>query len=193
MRRCRSKSAGRAGLVGTLSVVVVACVTYWAAAKLTAAPSDRWVRNPFPGWSLPSSLNTRAVNLLGRIRDPRPLRRGASSPSAPNTALHFDGIDDRNAAAQLAGLYCTVPLADARTLPSERYYHFQLVGLTVVDRRRARAIGQVAEVLTYDANDVLRVMDGDREVLIPMVRSVVRAISPAEGTINVDLPEDTAT
>ncbi len=105
----------------------------------------------------------------------------------------FDGIDDRNAAAQLAGLYCTVPLADARTLPSERYYHFQLVGLTVVDRRQARAIGQVAEVLTYDANDVLRVMDGDREVLIPMVRSVVRAISPAEGTISVDLPEDTAT
>jgi len=40
---------------------------------------------------------------------------------------------------------------------------------------------------------VLRVMDGDREVLIPMVRSVVRAISPAEGTISVDLPEDTAT
>src|SRR5207253_2118172 len=83
------------------------------------------------------------------------------------------GIDDRDAAQRLTGLYCTVPLADARTLAPDRYYHFQLVGLTVVDRRSARTIGQVAEVLVYDANDVLRVMDGDREVLIPMVRTVV--------------------
>lgn len=102
----------------------------------------------------------------------------------------FDGIDDRSAAERLAGLYCTLPLADARALPADRYYHFQLVGLTVVDRRSGRTIGQVAEVLAYDANDVLRVSDGDREVLIPMVRSVVRAIAPEEGTISVDLPEE---
>jgi ribosomal 30S subunit maturation factor RimM len=46
-------------------------------------------------------------------------------------------------------------------------------------------------VLTYPANDVLRVTDGTREVLIPMVRSVVRAIAPSEGRITVDLPEET--
>jgi len=103
----------------------------------------------------------------------------------------FDGLDDRSAAERLVGLYCTLPLADARTLPADRYYHFQLVGLTVLDRRSARTIGRVAEVLAYAANDVLRVTDGDREVLIPMLRSVVRAITPEEGTISVDLPEET--
>ena len=40
-------------------------------------------------------------------------------------------------------------------------------------------------------NIALRVTDGDREVLIPMVRSVVRAITPEEGTISVELPEET--
>jgi len=103
----------------------------------------------------------------------------------------FDGIDDRSTAERLVGLYCTLPLAEARPLPADRYYHFQLVGLTVVDRRSGRTIGRVAEVLEYDANDVLRVTDGDREVLIPMVRSVVRAITPEEGTISVELPEET--
>jgi 16S rRNA processing protein RimM len=103
----------------------------------------------------------------------------------------FDGIDDRSAAERLTGLYCTVPLGDARALPADRYYHFQLVGLTVVDRRSGRTIGQVAEVLEYDANDVLRVTDGEREVLIPMLRSVVRAITPGEGTISVELAEET--
>lgn len=103
----------------------------------------------------------------------------------------FDGIDDRNAAALLTGSYCTLPLAEARALPPDRYYHFQLVGLRVFDARHSRRIGRVAEVLTYAANDVLRVMDGDREVLIPMVHSVVREIAPSEGTITVDLPEET--
>ena len=103
----------------------------------------------------------------------------------------FGGVDDRNAAALLAGAYCTVPLAEARALPADQYYHFQLVGLTVFDTRGARELGRVAEVLTYAANDVLRVTDGDHEVLIPMIRSVVRSIAPAEGTITVDLPEDT--
>jgi 16S rRNA processing protein RimM len=103
----------------------------------------------------------------------------------------FEGIDDRDAAAQLAGAYCTVPLAEARALPADRYYHFQLVGLTVVDAHHARELGQVAEVLTYPANDVLRVTGPNREILIPMIRSVVRSIAPAKGTITVDLPEET--
>ena len=103
----------------------------------------------------------------------------------------FEGIDDRTAAEQLAGAYLTVPLSEARPLPADRYYHFQLVGLTVFDSRGARELGKVAEVLTYAANDVLRVTDGDHEILIPMIRSVVRSIAPAEGRITVDLPEET--
>jgi 16S rRNA processing protein RimM len=103
----------------------------------------------------------------------------------------FEGIDDRNRAEPLVGAYCTLPLAEARPLPADRYYHFQLVGLTVVDARGAGELGRVAEVLTYPANDVLRVTGRDREILIPMVRSVVRSIAPAEGTITVDLPEET--
>jgi len=104
----------------------------------------------------------------------------------------FEGIDDRTGAEPLAGAYVTVPLRDARALPADQYYHFQLVGLTVVDIRQARELGRVAEVLTYAANDVLRVTDGEHEVLIPMIRSVVRSIAPAEGMITVDLPEETS-
>lgn len=103
----------------------------------------------------------------------------------------FTEVSDRRAAERLAGAYITVPLADARTLPANRFYHFQLIGLTVFDTRRGRELGKVAEVLSYAANDVLLVTDGDHEVLIPMVRDVVHAIIPGEGTITVDLPEET--
>jgi 16S rRNA processing protein RimM len=121
----------------------------------------------------------------------RRLRVARSEGTDGSLLVIFEGIDDRNRAEQLVGAYCTLPLADARALPADQYYHFQLVGLTVVDAHHARELGQVAEVLTYPANDVLRVTSRDREILIPMIRSVVRSSAPAEGTITVDLPEET--
>jgi 16S rRNA processing protein RimM len=121
----------------------------------------------------------------------RSLRVARSAEQPDGLLVTFDGIDDRNAAEQLVGAYCTVPLVDARALPADQYYHFQLVGLRVFDVHGDRELGEVAEVLTYPANDVLRVTSGSHEVLIPMVRSVVRAIAPAEGRITVDLPEET--
>jgi 16S rRNA processing protein RimM len=121
----------------------------------------------------------------------RPMRVARSEELVGSMLVTFEGINDRTAAEPLAGAYVTVPLAEARALPADRYYHFQLVGLTVFDTRQARELGRVAEVLTYSANDVLRVTDGDHEVLIPMIRSVVRSIAPHEGKITVDLPEET--
>jgi 16S rRNA processing protein RimM len=123
----------------------------------------------------------------------RPLMVARSEEQVGSMLVTFDGIDDRTAAEPLAGSYVTVPLGEARALPPDQYYHFQLVGLTVFDTRRARELGRVAEVLTYPANDVLRVTDGNQETLIPMVRSVVRSIAPAEGRITVDLPEESST
>jgi len=120
----------------------------------------------------------------------RRLRVARSEQLQGSVLVTFEGISDRTAAEPLAGAYVTVPLAEARALPADHYYHFQLVGLTVFDTRQARQLGRVAEVLSYAANDVLRVTDGDREVLIPMIRSVVRSIAPAEGMITVDLPEE---
>jgi 16S rRNA processing protein RimM len=121
----------------------------------------------------------------------RRLRVTRSSEQEDHLLVTFDGIDDRNAAEQLIGAYLTVPLDEARALPADHFYHFQLVGLKVFDSRTSSELGQVAEVLTYPANDVLRVTDGDHELLIPMVRSVVQSITPSAGRITVDLPEET--
>jgi 16S rRNA processing protein RimM len=128
----------------------------------------------------------REVTVAGRR-----LRVARSDEQVGSMLVTFEGIDDRTAAEQLAGAYVTVPLGEARALPADQYYHFQLVGLTVIDTRGTRELGKVAEVLTYAANDVLRVTNGDNEILIPMIRTVVRSIAPSEGTITVDLPEET--
>lgn len=121
----------------------------------------------------------------------RRLRVARSTEQPDGLLVTFDGIDDRTSAERLVGAYCTLPLEDARPLPADRYYHFQLVGLRVFDLHGDRDLGRVADVLTYPANDVLRVTDGTREVLVPMVRSVVRSIALSEGRITVELAEET--
>ena len=60
------------------------------------------------------------------------------------------------------------------------------------DRFAPGSQGTVAEVLTNPANDMLRVVDGARERLVPMVRSVVLRVDLPGGAITVDLPDDRA-
>jgi len=103
--------------------------------------------------------------------------------------IRFAGITDRSGAEGLEGEYLTVPLDDARALPVDHFYHFQLVGLTVLDARTGESMGMVAEVVPNPANDILRVVDGGREVLVPLVRAVVKSVNPAGRTIVVDLPQ----
>jgi 16S rRNA processing protein RimM len=110
--------------------------------------------------------------------------------SGDTLVVKFVEIDDRDGADKLRGAYCTVPLRQARPLPDGRFYAFQLVGLTVIDQRAGKTLGTVAEVLAYSANDVLLVTDGNREVLIPMVRSVISSIEPSKGQILVEMPDE---
>lgn len=100
--------------------------------------------------------------------------------------LSFVEIEDRERAAELRGAYITVPLEEARELPKDRYYHFQLVGLKVIEAGSKEALGEVQEVLTYPANDVLRVTGAGGERLLPMVSSVVRKVDLKAGEIVVE-------
>ncbi|HYM50134.1 MAG TPA: ribosome maturation factor RimM [Candidatus Limnocylindrales bacterium] len=120
----------------------------------------------------------------------RRLTIAAAVPGDGVLIVRFAEIADRTAASALQGAYLTVPLEDARTLPADRFYHFQLVGLQVVKAQTGEPLGRVAEVLEYPANDVLRVTAGAAEVLVPMVRGIVQSIDLERGRIVVDLLEE---
>jgi 16S rRNA processing protein RimM len=107
--------------------------------------------------------------------------------------LRFQQIGDRSEAEKLTGAYLTLPLEAARSLPADHFYHFELVGMRVHDASSQRELGVVAEVLIYPANDVLRVSGGQGEVLIPMVKSVVRSVDKTVRKILVDLPGEVET
>ncbi len=86
--------------------------------------------------------------------------------------VKFEGIDTPEAANRLCGAYIQVPFKDTAPLPEGQFYVFDLVGGQVVTEN-GRDVGQIRDILTMPANDVM-VIDGPRgEILIPVIEEVV--------------------
>ncbi len=64
-------------------------------------------------------------------------------------------------------------------LPDGEYYWFEIVGLHVYDEE-GRYYGRVVEIMETGSNDVYVVQDGKKEILLPMIESVVKTIDVKE-------------
>ena len=97
----------------------------------------------------------------------------------------FDEVPDRSAAEAIDGWYVGAP-RDALPKPAkDEYYWGDLVGLDVVNTK-GESLGTVASLLSTGAHDVLQVMAGETERLIPFVGAYIGKVDVAGGRINVD-------
>lgn len=100
--------------------------------------------------------------------------------------LSFDEIPDMNAAETIKGLLIGVPADERWPLPEGHYYIDDLIGMEVFDVN-GRSLGTVREVLETGSNSVLSVMLGKQEVLVPMLKSVIKSVDLSRRVINATL------
>ena len=98
--------------------------------------------------------------------------------------VRIEGVDERTAAAKLRGASIAVPRSELPAPPSGQYYWSDLIGLSVINRQ-GEALGQVAEILSTGAHDVI-VVRGDRERLIPFVGPVLCEVDLDAARLVVD-------
>ncbi len=134
---------------------------------------------PLTDW--PDHLAAGASVYLEDESEPRVIRR--AERGGRSTALSLAGIETREAAEPLVGRYLEV---EAGELPAGTYYWHQLVGLVAYDVV-GRPLGDVVEIFRAGENEVYRISDGNRETLVPALRSVVRDIDIVAGRMVVDL------
>lgn len=89
--------------------------------------------------------------------------------------LLLDGITTPEMAAEFRDASLYVREEDAPPLETDWYYHFQLLGLTVVTEE-GRELGVLAQILETGANDVYIVRSDSREYLIPAIADVVQEV-----------------
>ncbi|MEQ7124731.1 ribosome maturation factor RimM [Actinopolymorpha sp. B11F2] len=102
----------------------------------------------------------------------------------------FEGVEDRTAAEQLRGVLLVVDVPDDEQLDDpDEFYDHQLVGLRVATVG-GEHLGEVAEVLHLQMQDVLAVRTDDgREILVPFVAAIVPGVDVDAGTVTIDPPE----
>jgi 16S rRNA processing protein RimM len=102
--------------------------------------------------------------------------------------LKLEGIETREQAERLRGRVLRIDLAQAAPLAEDEYYHFQVLGLAVVDES-GRPLGELVEILETGANDVYIVRGENGEILLPALRSVVLNIDLDRGVMTVRPPQ----
>ena len=95
------------------------------------------------------------------------------------------GIDNRTVAELYRGRYLEITEEAARPAGDGRYYHHQLIGLTVTTAS-GYGLGRIEEVLERPANDVWVSRDGTLEYLIPATRDAVVNVDLGAGVVVAD-------
>jgi 16S rRNA processing protein RimM len=124
--------------------------------------------------------------LVGEGATPRRIREARFQRGRPIIAL--DGIETMNDAEQLAGAELKVMQAAAVSLPADTFFHYDLIGCTVIDRQ-GQPIGPVTAVEGTMEMSRLVVAGARGDVLIPLVAAICTEIDIARRRIVADLPE----
>ena len=134
--------------------------------------------------AFPEHLNEVETVYLGDPPQPHPLsgvrlHRG-------RLLITLADCHDRSAADPFRDQLVQIRLEAAAPRPPGRYYQHELIGLQVVTDE-GEALGQVAEIISTGSADVYVVRGEQGEILLPAIRSVIRAIDTAAGQITVHL------
>ncbi len=98
--------------------------------------------------------------------------------------LKLRGVDSPEAATGLLGHEVSLPRREAPDPPDGEYYHYDILGLKVVDGERA--LGRVREILETGAHDVFVIQGPVGEWLLPATRVHIRRIDVAAGRIQIE-------
>ncbi len=94
--------------------------------------------------------------------------------------IKFEGVDNRESAKNLTNKFLTLPRSQAAPLDEGEFYTFDIIGCEVFADEKN--LGVVTAVLKTGSNDVFQV-NGDKEILIPALKSVVKKIDVANKKI----------
>ena len=107
-----------------------------------------------------------------------------------NGLLRFalDGVIDQSAAKSLVGKAVYLPMDLLPKLKEDQFYFHEIIGFEVSDLHKG-LLGPVSKVLEYSTSNVLSVLVGEKEVLIPISDSTIKKVDKPNKKLEVDCPE----
>jgi 16S rRNA processing protein RimM len=132
----------------------------------------------------PDALRAVPTIYLGDAQEPWAVRRIHPLPEGKEAIVRLVEVTTPEDAAALRGRRVWVDREALPPLPEGELYHYELIGLDVVDEAGA-PLGRLAEIIETGANDVYVVRGTAGELLLPAINEVILAIDLENGRMTV--------
>lgn len=128
------------------------------------------------------------IRALGANGEEAVYEVGEVRPQGRGAVLFLAGVTHRSQAEALAGFDLFIDKTKLPALAEGLYYWADLIGLEVVSVD-GRFLGRLESIFETGSNDVYVVKGAGKEILVPALTSVVKAVDLTARRMEVDLPE----
>ncbi len=98
----------------------------------------------------------------------------------------FEDLTPQEAQA-LAGHDLYLPLDLLPELTGNQFYFHEVTGFKVIDVEKGE-IGIIQSIIEYPAQPLFSIMNGDKEILIPVIDPIIKKVDREQRTITIDAP-----
>ncbi len=103
-------------------------------------------------------------------------------------AVKFEGVDDESLARKILRKNIYLPDQILPELEGNTFYDHEVVGFTVIDKRYG-TVGKLEQVVDFKVNPLLQVMNGEKEVLVPLLDGTIQLVDREKKELHVTTPE----
>ncbi len=119
----------------------------------------------------------------------QPVHRVDGNGSGNSVCARLEGCRDRDQAAALVGKEIAILPDQLPPLKEGEYYWSQLVGLRAINQTGVD-LGVVDHLIETGANDVLVIIDGEQERMLPYIPDVVKRVKLDDRVLEVQWDPD---
>ena len=102
-------------------------------------------------------------------------------------AVKFEGVNSEKDARILLRKNLFLPAQILPKLSGKNFYDHEVVGFTVMDESYGE-VGKIESVIDLQVNPLLQIMNGNKEVLIPLIEGVVQDVDRKKKIMTIQAP-----
>jgi 16S rRNA processing protein RimM len=102
--------------------------------------------------------------------------------------VRFEDVDSEEEAEKLIGLEVYLPLSMLPKLTGNKFYFHEVIGFEIEDKRLG-VFGRIVSINDTSAQPLFEVLNGEVEMLIPMIDHFLVEIDRKNKKVIMDLPE----
>ena len=102
--------------------------------------------------------------------------------------IRFEDVDDEQEADSIMGCAIYLPIKMLPKLTGNKFYYHEVIGFEIEDKRLG-VFGKIVSINDSTAQPLFEVVNGEVEMLIPMIDHFLVKIDRANKKVLMDLPE----